>query len=411
MLRITHYFLVPILVIPLLTWAQIPDTQCLRCHSQSNLAKTMNGKTTSLYVNVDSLKASVHGEFRCLSCHLDLARENQYPHLLPPKPVDCASCHSAEGQEMAVSSHWHLTQADRTDAMTCASCHGDHVIKPAAGSDSPTNRRNIGKLCLACHADQEVVIGSGVKVSAYERSVHGLEVFVKGDTVAANCVDCHGNHKVLPANNPASPVYKHTVPQTCGQCHKEARINYLNSIHGQAMTKGILEAPVCTDCHGEHTIQTPDSSLSSISPSNVPKTCGHCHENVILTEKYGIASERFSTYQSSYHGVANQYGRTVVANCASCHGFHEILPPSDPASTVHPANLAATCGHCHPDASANFAKGKMHVQATLQNSPGVFFVRRFYYLFIGGLMVLFILYMILDYSGFIRRRRERRSSK
>jgi hypothetical protein len=155
----------------------------------------------------------------------------------------------------------------------------------------------------------------------------------------------------------------------------------------------------------------PDSAASSVSPAHVPETCGRCHNNVILTEKYGIPSQRFSTYQNSYHGVANQYGRTIVANCASCHGYHDVLPASDPASSINPANLALTCGKCHPHAGANFAKGKMHVQATLQNSPGVFFVRRFYYFFIAGLMVVFILYMILDYSGFLRRRRERRQMK
>jgi hypothetical protein len=404
-------FLLPVLIVPLLTWAQAQDSQCLNCHGKPEAAKTVNGKPVSLYVPADQYKLSVHGELHCVDCHVDLAKETAYPHAFHPNPVECSTCHSAEGQEMAVSSHWHLTLEKNHSVMSCASCHGQHDIKPAGDPDSPTNRKNVSRICLGCHADQEIVPGKGIKVSAYERSVHGQRTMVKGDIAAANCVDCHGYHKVLPAANPASPVYKLTVPQTCGKCHKEAQSQYQHSIHGQALGKGYLEAPVCTDCHGEHTILPPDSAASSVSPVHVPETCARCHDNVILTEKYGIASERFSTYQNSYHGVANQYGRTIVANCASCHGYHDVLPASDPASSINPANLAHTCGKCHPHAGENFAKGKMHVQATLQNSPGVFFVRRFYYLFIAGLMVVFILYMILDYSGFLRRRRERRQKK
>ena len=35
-------------------------------------------------------------------------------------------------------------------------------------------------------------------------------------------------------------------------------------------------------------------------------------------------------------------------DCASCHGFHGILPSTDPKSRTNPKNLARTCGACHP---------------------------------------------------------------
>jgi predicted CXXCH cytochrome family protein len=35
--------------------------------------------------------------------------------------------------------------------------------------------------------------------------------------------------------------------------------------------------------------------------------------------------------------------------CSDCHGAHEILPPSDPASTVYALNIPRTCGSCHGD--------------------------------------------------------------
>ena len=43
---------------------------------------------------------------------------------------------------------------------------------------------------------------------------------------------------------------------------------------------------------------------------------------------------------------------------------HNILPPSDPLSTVNPANLVKTCGQCHTGATANFAKGQIHLDPT-----------------------------------------------
>jgi cytochrome b subunit of formate dehydrogenase len=59
--------------------------------------------------------------------------------------------------------------------------------------------------------------------------------------------------------------------------------------------------------------------------------------------------------------LAGQFGSTRAANCASCHGYHKILPSSDPDSTIHPSHLVATCGQCHPGATENFALSQVHI--------------------------------------------------
>lgn len=394
----------------LLPWtasAQTTDARCLQCHAKPNLARVDDqGEVSSLAVDPEQYRASIHREMRCVDCHKDLRTVQSYPHATSLGPVHCADCHTAESQQMAVSAHWLTNLPGRSGKMSCSTCHGTHYILSSTNPDSRTNRKNIAAVCLGCHADQEIIPGSGVKVSAYQYSIHGLKLSAEGNTTAAECVDCHGNHQVLPADNPTSSVNKPRIPQTCGRCHKEELPVYEHSIHGAAVSRGILEAPVCTDCHGEHTILAPHLAQSAVSRSKIPETCGKCHERVQLTEKFGIASDRYSTYEDSYHGVANQFGRTIVANCASCHGYHDILPLSNPASSVHPANLAATCGKCHPNAGENFTRGKMHVKATLGNSPGVFFVRKFYYGFIGSLMILFIAYILVEYRGYLRRKKE-----
>jgi predicted CXXCH cytochrome family protein len=37
--------------------------------------------------------------------------------------------------------------------------------------------------------------------------------------------------------------------------------------------------------------------------------------------------------------------------CSDCHGAHDILAASDPASRVYPLNVPRTCGRCHGDST------------------------------------------------------------
>ena len=59
-------------------------------------------------------------------------------------------------------------------------------------------------------------------------------------------------------------------------------------------------------------------------------------------------STRFRRSRTAFTGSALRAGQLAVANCASCHGVHDILPSSDPRSHVSSANLPNTCGKCHP---------------------------------------------------------------
>jgi formate dehydrogenase gamma subunit len=239
---------------------------------------------------------------------------------------------------------------------------------PAADPASTINRRNIAETCGRCHGDKQVMQGSGISdrpFLSYRESVHAKAI-AQGNASAAVCTDCHNSHDILPASNPQSPIAKVNVPATCSKCHKTESAEFMQSVHGQAVTRGVSRSPVCTDCHGIHNIVAPiEQKTANVSSAIATDTCARCHEGVALTKEFGVAGERVSSYKDSYHGLASRMGSRVVANCASCHGVHNILPSSDPASMIHTANLPQTCGQCHIGAGVKFATGKIHLTSEL----------------------------------------------
>ncbi|HYL16235.1 MAG TPA: cytochrome b/b6 domain-containing protein [Terriglobales bacterium] len=216
---------------------------------------------------------------------------------------------------------------------------------------------------------------------SYEHSVHGKAVSA-GSQKAAVCTDCHGAHDILMAGNPKSSTSQFNVPSTCGKCHESEDQQYVQSVHGQAIRRGNWLAPVCTDCHGIHTIQVPGNPASSVSAQALAQiTCARCHQGLRLTSEFGVPGARVTSYQASYHGLASSLGSTVVANCASCHGSHLILASSDPRSTINQANLDVTCGRCHPGATAKFTRFPIHAGTSPSADVGsvvVAWMRRFY---------------------------------
>ncbi len=300
--------------------------------------------------------------------------------------LQCQNCHGP-GRELPylAGSQFHTTQhsgyshsfhaqalQNGAKAATCLDCHARNhdmtTILPASDPASPINRANIAATCGRCHGDQSVMQGSGISnrvFLSYRESVHA-KAMARGNTSAAVCTDCHTAHEILPASNAQSSIAKVNIPATCGKCHSAEAGEFMQSVHGQAVARGVSRAPVCTDCHGIHNIGMPFEGNSTMASAAVAtESCAKCHEGVTLTQEFGVAGERVASYKDSYHGLASQLGSKVVANCASCHGVHNILPSSDSRSMINPAHLQQTCGQCHVGASSNFTKGKIHLTSEL----------------------------------------------
>ncbi len=151
-------------------------------------------------------------------------------------------------------------------------------------------------------------------------SIHGNALLKMGLIVAPSCDDCHGVHNIKRAVDRDSPINHANVAKTCGKCHLGIEQTYDKSIHGQLLAKGDQRGPVCIDCHSAHEIVNPTgNNFKAISDER----CGKCHQ------------DRLEGYRDTYHGKAMALGRPnsapEVAACYDCHGFHDILPPSNPA--------------------------------------------------------------------------------
>lgn len=436
------------------------NEDCQTCHSDSG-AKRADGR--SLFVPDKKFAASVHGAagLSCVDCHADLAKTADFPHRARLKPVDCASCHDAAAAAHPFHAGIGRAAAGQGKAeAACATCHGTHEIVPvkdaafrfavphdidACGSchadvrtrflasehgraaatsaprapsclschregvtsssvaDPATLKKNQERLCLSCHVRDKSVRESAAStptfIASYQQSVHGAAL-ARGDARAPNCVDCHGAHDERYGFDASSFVNKMRVEQVCARCHEAESRQYDTSVHGQAIHKGNKDAPACTDCHGEHRILSPKDPRSPVSAGNVSaRVCTPCHASVKVTEKWNLPTDRSQTFADSYHGLAARGGAIEVANCASCHGTHDILPSSNPASRVSPANRARTCGAsgCHPGANARFATGKVHVTSSVQEQPLLYWISTLYLALIVVVVGGMLLHNLLDF--------------
>jgi predicted CXXCH cytochrome family protein len=251
------------------------------------------------------------------------------PQRLPAQA--CGDCH--ESKPASNTAH---------ENFDCANCHIDHGEFP-----HPENAATAS--CDMCHSQEADQTALGV---------HGQER-QQGNEAAPDCAVCHGSaHDV---ELPGTTRFRRATVETCGMCHSEQAEQFQLSVHGALLSSSTTrEGPACNTCHGEHQIQRPASLEQTAGVRNVRDTCASCHADVELMSRFGLPTDRVLSFDASFHGLALRAGSQTVANCGSCHGIHAVLPSSDPRSTIHPGNLAETCGQCHPGAGARFQISSVH---------------------------------------------------
>ncbi|MCX7612269.1 MAG: cytochrome b/b6 domain-containing protein [Ignavibacterium sp.] len=415
------------------------------------------GKTISLFVDENVYKKSIHSKLNCVSCHKGfkaeelphaenitgvncvschsnaLTKHKFHPQILFSKGVgkspdisckschgihdvqqiersqwvsknlnnSCGNCHKEQKEEYIQSNHFLAKQTNGADSPDCLGCHNQQITKSSFKKNPIEMKLAQEKLCLSCHLDNPDVkkrVNPKAKfIQAYNNSVHGFELH-NGNPNAANCIDCHGSHIVLKSSDSRSKVNRLNIPSTCGNCHKEIKKEFDESIHGVAVANGNIDSPVCTSCHGEHNILKHTDPNSPVAFQNVSSmVCAPCHSSVRLTERYGLAPDKYKTFTDSYHGLALRGGSATVANCGSCHGYHNIKPSSDPTSTIHKNNLVKTCGNCHPGANTRFVTGTIHVSVeNKEEEPILYWITNIYIVLIVTIVGAMFLHNSVD---------------
>lgn len=147
-----------------------------------------------------------------------------------------------------------------------------------------------------------------------------------------SCLDCHS-----------------VLPDELGVSEEK----FSHDIHAQ---RGLT----CVSCHGgdastddaEKAMSKKAGFKGKIERKSVPQLCGSCHSDPAYMRQFnpGLRTDQLSQYKTSVHGMRLEAGDTKVAVCVDCHSVHDLRPPSDPLSKVHPTNVANTCSGCHADA-------------------------------------------------------------
>ena len=293
--------------------------------------------------------------------HVALAAPALGAALLAAAPADggearnnCVECHRGlDDEDMSGPVSAFEAGVHSRHGVSCSDCHGgdpslpfededdgDAAMDEENGFQGSPARDSIPGFCGRCHADIELMRRHNPQLPTdqlrhYETSQHGKGL-ARGDKRVAVCTDCHGVHGILPASDPASPVYPLKVPFTCARCHGDAEKmkpyglptdqleRYARSAHGRRLLEhSDTGAPACNDCHGNHGAVPPGAA-------NVQLVCGQCH------------SAQYDIYRKSAH--ARFWPGKGLGACAECHGNHEIPTPTDAMLGVSEGSV---CVRCH----------------------------------------------------------------
>lgn len=246
---------------------------------------------------------------------------------------------------------------------------------------------------------------AAVKERELRRSVHQK----------LDCSECHGESEM--GFSKLDPI------QTCAVCHEQAFDAFRTSVHAEAFDRGIPQAASCVACHGSHEVLAVSDPASPVSRTRVTEqTCARCHESPSWTETHpAIPPDVVADYRRSFHGLSAALGDQRVANCASCHSYHEILPSGNPLSTTNERNLAQTCAACHTGAGAGivrggvptFATGGVHRNPAITGFKIVDVAGWLYLMMITMTVGLMVTHNLIDLYGRLRQRlaRPREKSK
>jgi cytochrome b subunit of formate dehydrogenase len=250
---------------------------CANCHAKISEEYNASGHGVAFANNVSEAP-------RCTTCHGDHTvrshRDEDAPVFRAQVPTLCGECHREDGAATRAadlsetsaltdySSSVHgrgLTEKGLLPSAVCIDCHGSHLVLKHTDERSTVFARNVAATCATCHR--------GI-YKQYTKSVHFATE--QGHRRLPNCTDCHSAHTISHVEN---DPFMLQVTNQCGSCHDELAETYLETMHGKAYQLGYLASAKCSDCHGAHRILAVDDPASSVGMRNIVGTCQQCHED------------------------------------------------------------------------------------------------------------------------------------
>ena len=324
--------------------------KCTICHGKPAFKKVLtNGQVVSLYVDEELLAESVHREKKCVDCHADV---EEIPHREPPQKVDCTRCH-----------------------------YRGNVAGAPQQVDYEAYRRSVhGRLSMRRRRQGTFLPGLSWESSGASPRRHPR-------TDRSGERSCDLRH--LPSGDLRRVHRERARPRRSRRARRSRRRSAPTVTASTRFSGTRIQSRVCLRLTWRRPVRAVTEPYRSCS-------------------KYGIEVEQVATYEESFHGIASKFGSRTVASCASCHGVHDIRGPDDPRSSVHFKNIPGTCGKCHEGANVNYAKGKIHVDATKKSAGVIYWVALFFKWLTISTMVGLVLHIGLDLN---RKSREWRAAK
>ncbi|MFZ5433154.1 MAG: cytochrome c3 family protein [Calditrichota bacterium] len=195
------------------------------------------------------------------------------------------------------------------EGFACTDCHADL----AATEDFPHGPvRHVD--CGTCHEDAMKAFMEGFFKKLNEMGYRGIPA----------CSDCHGMHQMSKRAD---------TRRVCGICHRAELKALEASIHGPEGAGA--EQLVCTSCHEPH-FKSRRSTMSALDwEMMLVKGCMRCHKS------------ETHDYQESKHYATIAAGDTSAPVCITCHDYHAVLSPQNPAAATSTERLDNLCATCH----------------------------------------------------------------
>jgi hypothetical protein len=202
--------------------------------------------------------------------------------------------------------------------------------------------------------------------------------------------------------------YPEDIP-TCKSCHENPLYRPLSFF--KRVRPGISEAALgrCRVCHKSDEFiyrfyNHVTTRLHKIrNPRNIAETCGRCHDNPEIVARHNLGTRAVFSYGETFHGKAAHFLDERIPDCLDCHvkpgeSVHQMLTNRDPNSVTHVNNKGTICGNmdCHPKATPQMAKYKVHTEFNRDQSPLAYYFQVFFITLTGGTLLPLMGIMFLD---------------